>query len=133
MLVIIIAIVSGIISGMGMGGGSILILLFTLFMNIDQHIAQGTNLIFFVPTAVIATIINFKQKYVDLKLAIPISIFGIGGAIIGAKISVNMQAEQLKKYFAIFILLIGLYEIYDIWKKYISKKNILENKSHTKD
>lgn len=55
-------IISGIISGLGMGGGTILILIFTVFLNMDQHIAQATNLIFFIPTAIIATYINKKQN-----------------------------------------------------------------------
>ena len=34
---------------------------FTIFLNIEQHIAQATNLIFFIPTAIIAIYINKKQ------------------------------------------------------------------------
>ena len=47
---IFIGIIAGIITGMGMGGGSILILILTMFMNVNQHVAQGANLIYFIPT-----------------------------------------------------------------------------------
>ena len=131
MIIILISIISGIISGLGQGGGSILILLLSVFMNIPQQTAQGTNLLFFVPTAIIATIANLRQKCIDLKMAITIGIAGIVGAIIGAKVSVNMNSDMLKKYFAIFLLCIAVYELYDIYKNYRDnkfKKNILENK-----
>jgi len=51
---ILIGIVSGIIGGLGMGGGTVLILLLSLFLDIEQHIAQATNIVFFVPTAISA-------------------------------------------------------------------------------
>ena len=58
---VVFGIIAGIITSLGMGGGAILILLLTLFMNIDQHISQATNLIFFIPTAITSIIINVKK------------------------------------------------------------------------
>ena len=71
---ILIGIVSGIISGAGMGGGTILIFLLSFVMGVEQHIAQATNLIFFIPTSIVAIIVNLKNKNIDLKLATIISI-----------------------------------------------------------
>ena len=82
MLQIFIGIISGIASGMGMGGGTILIFLLIFICNIEQHITQATNLIFFVPTSIIAIIVNIKNKNIDIKLGIYTAIFGILGAII---------------------------------------------------
>lgn len=118
MLPIIFGIISGIITGLGMGGGTILILLLSLFMNLEQHIAQATNLVFFIPTSLAAIIINIKQKNVDFKLAIIVSIFGIIGAVIGTMISESISSEYLRKYFALFILIIAIHEIYKIYKEY---------------
>ena len=55
---VFIGILSGIVSGTGMGGGTILIFLLSCILGIEQHIAQATNLIFFIPTAVVAIIVN---------------------------------------------------------------------------
>ena len=66
MLEVLIGILSGIIGGLGMGGGTVLILLLSLFLNIEQHIAQATNLIYFVPTAISAIIVNYREKNIDL-------------------------------------------------------------------
>lgn len=125
MLAIVFGIISGIVTGLGMGGGTILILLLSLFMNMEQHIAQATNLIFFIPTSLSAILINLKQKNVDKKLAITISFYGIIGAVVGAKISENISSQNLRKYFAIFILIIAIHEVYKFYKEY---KTIRKNK-----
>ena len=71
MIEILIGMISGIVSGTGMGGGTILIFLLTFMMGIEQHVAQATNLIFFIPTSIVAIIINIKNKNIDFtaKLA----------------------------------------------------------------
>ena len=85
MLNVIIGAISGIVSGMGMGGGTILILCLSLFLGKDQHIAQGANLIFFIPTSITAIITNIKQKLIKWKTGVVVSIFGIIGALIRSK------------------------------------------------
>ena len=125
---ILIGIVSGIVSGTGMGGGTILIFLLTFFMGVEQHIAQATNLIFFIPTSIIAILVNLKNKNIYLKSAIIISVFGILGAIIGANISINMDVVILKKAFGIFLAIITIHEIYTIVKLYKNEK-ITNNKT----
>ena len=127
MVEVLIGIISGIVSGTGMGGGTILIFLLTFFMGIEQHIAQATNLIFFIPTSIIAILVNLKNKNIYLKSAIIISIFGILGAIIGANISINMDVKILKKAFGIFLAIITIHEIYTIVKLYKNEK-ITNNK-----
>ena len=96
---ILIGAFSGIFSGIGMGGGTILIFLLTAFSGLDQHTAQATNLIYFVPTAISAIIVNYKEKNVNTNLAVVISVCGAIGAIIGAKISANIDVEKLRKLF----------------------------------
>lgn len=95
--------ISGFVSGMGMGGGTILILCLSLFMGVEQHIAQATNLVFFIPTSISAIIMNIKQKNIDFKVAIPIAISGIIGAVIGAIYANKTDVRSLKKYFGIFL------------------------------
>ena len=123
MLEIVIGILSGIISAMGMGGGTILILLLVYTMQIEQHVAQASNLIFFIPTAIIAIIINRKQNLLDLKTGLIVGGTGIVGAVIGSIISKNINDNILKKIFGIFLAIIVIYEIFSYIKLYIKKKN----------
>lgn len=110
---ILIGIIAGIISGMGMGGGTILIYCLTLG-GIAQHTAQACNLVFFIPTSIASIIVNVKNKNVDFKLAKIIIVWGILGATIGAKISVKLDVESLRKYFGIFLLTIVIFEVKNI-------------------
>ena len=119
---ILIGAFSGIFSGIGMGGGTILIFLLTTFGGIEQHIAQATNLIYFIPTAISAIIVNYKNKNIDIKLAKTVSIWGIVGAVIGAIISSKIEIYKLKKLFGIFLAIIAIHEIYTLIKEYKENK-----------
>ena len=110
-----------------MGGGTILILLLSIFMNLDQHVAQATNLIFFIPTAITSVIIGIKNKNIKVKEAWVIVVSGIIGAIISANISSNLNVKILRKMFGAFLLIIAIYEIYSWFNMYIKNK-----KGHTK-
>ena len=66
-LLIIIGLLGGVIGGMGMGGGTLLIPLLTIFAGMEQHAAQALNLIAFVPMSVVALGIHIKNKLVDFK------------------------------------------------------------------
>ena len=123
MIETIIGLISGIVSGTGMGGGTILIFLLSFLLGVEQHVAQATNLIFFIPTSIVAIIVNIKNKNIDIKLAIIISIFGILGAIWGANISIHTDVNILKKIFGIFLAIIAIHEIYSIVKQYKKSKN----------
>ena len=116
--------VAGIISGMGMGGGVILILCLTLFLGIDQKIAQATNLIFFIPTCIAAIYTNLKNKKINFKIVKTVIITGVLGAIAGTLIAQKIEIKFLKKIFGIFLMIITVHEIYRIMKEYkILKKN----------
>jgi hypothetical protein len=123
MLQVISGLIAGIVSGIGMGGGTVLIFLLSMIGGMEQHIAQATNLVFFIPTSISAIIVNFKNKNINLKRVLIISIAGIFGAIIGAKYAVNTNVKTLKKYFGIFLLIIAIHEIYTLIKQYINYKN----------
>lgn len=124
---ILIGVISGVFSGIGMGGGSILIFLLTAFAGLEQHIAQATNLIYFIPTAISAIFVNYREKNIETKLAILISICGIIGAVIGAIISVNMDVNKLRRLFGIFLAIIAIHEIYTLFREYK-----IHRKSNTK-
>ena len=68
---------AAVISAWGVGGGTLLLLVMTLFLDIDQRTAQGINLLFFLPTAVSALLCHAKSGYLDkptLKAAIPAAV-----------------------------------------------------------
>ena len=99
---------AGIISAWGVGGGTLLLLVMTLFLGVEQRAAQGINLLFFLPTALSALICHAKQGYLDkptLKAAIP---FAVPAALLGAWIATAVDVELLRKPFGVYLLLSGL-------------------------
>lgn len=115
-MIIIIGIISGIITGLGLGGGAILIIGLTLFLGIEQHIAQSVNLLFFIPTAITSIILNSKKKIIKWKIAIPVIIASMISAGIGASIATKIDVNILRKTFGIFLAVITIYEIYTLIK-----------------
>ncbi len=72
---------------------------------------------FFIPTSLVSIFMNIKQKLIKWKTGLVVSLFGAVGAVIGAKISVNLDTNKLKLYFGIFLLLIAVFEVYSLFFK----------------
>ena len=124
MIEILTGFISGIVSGTGMGGGTILILCLSIFLEIDQKVAQATNLIFFIPTSIAAIYVNIKEKKINFKIAKIIILWGIIGAVIGAVIAQKINVDLLRKLFGIFLAIIAIHEIYILFKEYIFNKKV---------
>ena len=98
---------ASVISAWGVGGGTLLLLVMTLFLGVDQRTAQGVNLLFFLPTAASALVCHARGGYLDkptLKAAVPIA---VAAALIGAWVSNNLDVEVLRKPFGVYLLLSG--------------------------
>lgn len=124
-LLVIIALFSGTIAGMGIGGGSIFILLTTIFSIFEHKEAQSYNLIMFVIVGIFATISNFKNKNIDKNLLKKLIIPVVLGSIIGIILVKRIDEKILKYIFYGFMLLVGFYEIIS------SLKNIKKEKLNT--
>ncbi len=108
---IIAGFVSGIISGMGIGGGIILIPVLTIFLGFDQKVAQGITLLYFIPTAIFALIVHIKNKTIDFKIGIKVASTGILSAGLGAYCIKFFPTPVLSKIFAVFLLAVGVCQI----------------------
>ena len=117
-------VVSGIIAGMGMGGGTLLIPILTIFLGVQQHLAQGINLIVFVPMSLVTLIIHCKNKLVDFKVGIPIILSGLISSIIGSLLALEVRNELLRKMFGYFLLLVGIWQIISAFIPQEKTKNV---------
>lgn len=109
-LFIIIGYVSGIISGMGIGGGAILIPALSFLCGIEQQQAQSINLLYFLPTAAIALVTHKKKGNIETKHLKKLILFGILGACAGSFIALKTSPAILRKMFGFFLLAMGIYE-----------------------
>jgi uncharacterized membrane protein YfcA len=111
LLYIFIGFLSGIIGGLGLGGGTILIPILVIFMNVNTKIAQSVNLLSSIPMTIIALWIHIKNKNVVFKIVIPIVLFGVCGAICGSILSSYLKAKLLKRLFGVLLIIVGISEI----------------------
>ncbi|MDR0531811.1 MAG: sulfite exporter TauE/SafE family protein [Oscillospiraceae bacterium] len=103
---------AGMLGAMGMGGGGILVIYLTLALGTPQLEAQGMNLLFFLPCAVISMIINGKRKLVDWKQALWIALGGLPAALLGIWLAGWLESKWLSWIFAGFLAVVGLKELF---------------------
>ena len=103
---------SGIIGGMGLGGGAVLIIYLSVFKNVEQLKAQGINLLFFVPIATLAVIIYAIKKQIKWRVTIPLAIGGILGAVGGFFLTDIIGDNFTAKLFGGFLVLLGIKELF---------------------
>jgi len=123
---VLIGLAAGTISGMGIGGGAILIPSLTILLGVGQREAQHINLLFFLPTALMALRVHTKEKNIEKKGLWKLTLFGVMGAVPAALIAVRINADWLRKGFAIFLLGMAAYELIKgirAWKKNRREKN----------
>ena len=119
---IIGGLVGGLIGGMGMGGGTLLIPILTLMAGFKQLEAQGINLISFIPMSIVALILHFKNKLVRFKETYWLAIIGAGVSLLSALLAVHIKGVILKKIFAIFLIIIGVWQLIEFIKSCKQKK-----------
>lgn len=105
------AFLTGIFASLGVGGGMILIIYLTVFGGFDQLAAQGINLIYFIPIALLSVVIHTKNKLIEWKKIIPAIVIGTAFAALGTYAAERIGSPVLKKIFAVFILFIGVKEL----------------------
>lgn len=101
-------VLGGVLGGMGMGGGTILIPLITIFLGVNQHMAQGINLLSFVPMAVVALILHVKNGYVKFDKVVYIILAGVVTAILGFFVANLIRGEILKRLFGGFLIFLSI-------------------------
>ena len=108
---IIVGTALGFLAGLGVGGGSLLILWLTTVLNIEHPVARSINLMFFIPSAIIASVFRWKQGTLNIKKVLPAIITGCIAAACFSFISKKLDISALKKLFGILLLITGLREV----------------------
>ncbi len=111
-IIFLSSLIAGFVSSLGLGGGGILVLYLSLFLGMSQTQAGGINLIFFLPIAIVSILIHLKNKRIDYKLALKCAPFGIAGAIGGSMLAHHMDPTLIGKAFAVFVLILGVRELF---------------------
>lgn len=113
----VVGFLTGILASMGLGGGFILVVWLTMFADTEQRAAQGVNVLFFLPIALIALIMHLKNGLVNKALVRRCALGGVIGAVAGTFGSQIISNGLLRKLFALFLLAFGLRELFSKTKK----------------
>lgn len=103
---------AGVLSGFGVGGGTLLLIYMTAFAGLEQTLAQGINLLYFLPTAGASLPSHLKNGYVDRYTALPAILTGLLGTALAAWAATGLDVNLLRKLFGVFLLCIGIKEFF---------------------
>ncbi len=103
--------ISGVLSSMGMGGGSILVMLLSGVLGVAQQKAQGINLIYFLPVASLSVWRLRKDGILETKTALLIVAGGLPIAILFCFLALRTNGELLRKMFGMTVFLYGIYSL----------------------
>ena len=105
LLLIIVGLAAGVLSGMvGVGGGIIIVPALVIFLGFSQHQAQGTSLgLLLLPVGILAVMNYYNKGYIDIKVVAIMSIAFVLGGWLGSKLSLSLAQDTVKKIFAIVL------------------------------
>lgn len=103
---------TGVLSAFGIGGGSLLLIYLTALAGVSQHQAQGINLLYFLPAAAAALPAHHKNGLLEKKTILPAILAGLVTSALAAWFSNGLDTGILRKLFGLFLLYIGLRELF---------------------
>lgn len=109
---IVVGLVFGFLAGLGIGGGSLLMMWLTLIVGMEPFSARCINLLFFIPCAICSSIFRWRQGDLPIKKLIAPIIVGAIFAGVFSYFSAMLDTQALQKVFGGLLILTGLREIF---------------------
>ena len=113
-VVIVVGTVLGFLTGLGIGGGSLLMVWLTVVLGMEPSTARGINLLFFLPGALTAIVQRRKQGILRWGDVLPAAVAGCAAAAVFSWLSGRMDVALLKKLFGVILMAAGIRELF--WK-----------------
>ena len=110
-LAFVIGVATGILSGFGIGGGSLLVLYLTAIMGVSQYTAGGINLLYFIGCAPAALIGHIRHRSIEWKAVLWCALAGVATAVPLSLLAADIEVGLLRRLFGIGLLYIGIKEL----------------------
>ena len=123
MIIIIVAFIISALMGMGVGGGGLFVIYLTLVLDYEQISAQGTNLIFFILSALASIFIHIKKRKIKFSQVAVMAIFGTGGALITSTLANMINPKIPRIILGVILILSGILTIIKTFKETKKEKN----------
>ncbi len=109
-LVLVTGTVVGFLTGLfGVGGGFVIVPALVLALKYDMPEAVGTSLLVIGVNSAIALLGRIATSHVQWSIAIPFTIAGLLGSLVGRRISDKVPVRTLAKSFVALLLVVGAY------------------------
>lgn len=109
---ILASVCAGLLGALGLGGGGVLLLYLTLWAGVGQLEAQGINLLFFLPTGLLAVVLHTKAGLISWRTALPAVATGVAGVFLGSYLAQAVGEAGLRKIFGLLVLILGIRELF---------------------
>ena len=105
LLLIMIGLTAGILSGLvGVGGGIIVVPALVFFLGFSQQQAQGTSLgLLLLPVGILAVINYYNKGHIDIRVVGIMAVSFIIGGWLGSKWAVSLPEITVKSIFAVIL------------------------------
>ena len=124
---LIVGFAGGVLGGMGMGGGTVLIPLLTIFCGVPQHMAQSVNLLTFLPMSILSLLVHAQNGLLDAKGAVWMMIPATLLSVLGALFVQKVAPGALRMAFGVFLCVLSLYQFYGGLRSLINGKKESKN------
>ncbi|MDY3619269.1 sulfite exporter TauE/SafE family protein [Agathobaculum sp.] len=111
-IAVLVGLATGVLSGFGIGGGSLLLLYLTLFGGVSQYQAGGINLLYFIACAPAALVSHVKNGLVEKPAVKWAVLAGVPASVLAAFAAANMDVSWLRRLFGVLLLYIGCKELF---------------------
>ena len=108
----VVGLLTGVLSGCGIGGGSLLLLWLTLVQDMPHFTAGGINLLYFLACAPAALVSHLKNHLIDrgaVKFCVP---FGAMTSLLASFAAAGTDTSLLRRLFGVLLLYIGAKELF---------------------
>lgn len=109
---LLVGLSTGVLSGFGIGGGTLLLLWLTLVSGMDQLQAGGVNLAYFICCALPALFYHIKHGLVEKQAALWCTAAGVPACILASLLAARLDVTLLRRFFGVFLLFVGFRELF---------------------
>ena len=115
MVTLLLGTALGFLTGLGVGGGSLLMVWLTAVLGMDALTARSINLLFYLPGAAVAIIFRQRQGKIQWRNVLPPALAGCIAAALCSRFSTAVDNSWLQKIFGVILIVAGLRELW--WKE----------------
>ncbi len=108
----------GLLTGiLGVGGGFLIVPALVMLVGLPMNQAVGTSLVIITANSVAGLVGHLRSGIFDVSLTLIFVAAGLIGTLVGARSAQRLPANRLRQAFAVFVIVLALFLLYDNFPK----------------